>query len=342
MINDNVMTIFINAYMSEVQMGNWPTSYFPLIASSHSTLYRFPHSHMSAYLTNKAEELISFFFTEVKDIGPDLLEPSHQTPQCVEEVRWGRGPLLFYTQPNDVPEMWLFFHPSSYSNIMDHGWNKTHQSSSHFPACQLSSVKSESEIQNHYFGAAIAFQSFVLLRYNISFHRRGTVSSNILSAIPKPWQRFNIELLLSAVNSLRRKPHILYIQRGKQERSLSGFNLIRDQFKNEYDVKIVTCCHWSELSQRDFVALVHSMDIVLGVHGAGMSGMIYMSPGGMVVEIMHSMNTILFPTMSRHLVHKHVPINAPSQSGPEGYIVTESYAISTAKTVMEAWTAWTL
>lgn len=80
--------------------------------------------------------------------------------------------------------------------------------------------------------------------------------------------------------------NILYMSRGNsgQGRSLKDESIILHALKNA-GARVFFCCNFDKMSLADQLGMAVHADVVMGLHGAGLTNAVFMRQGGIVVEL---------------------------------------------------------
>lgn len=95
---------------------------------------------------------------------------------------------------------------------------------------------------------------------------------------------------------------------------------------------------WATTSARDLVALAHSADILVGVHGAALAHMAYQPPGSLVAELrIDDRHPAVFEHMAPHFTHRHVAIPVATSGVGDVREIDEATARAAADQILSAW-----
>ena len=238
-------------------------------------------------------------------------ELCHHTQQarkrtCFRHVQWGRGPLLSYAHE-------AFPRPDQCRRLDD--------SDADTWAVLTGANRTEEvrhavgrEAQREMAGDAIAFQLHMLDLFQLTPRARPHRALNG-DLIPLPLA----PPAVSACESLRQRPTVVWLDRGRVgPRGVTNADRLAEIAREEFGVEWINCCEWPAAESSDAgpsipaaLRTLQRADILMGVHGAGLTNLLYMPPGGLLVELQDSAHTFnaFFHWLYRAADHAYVSID---------------------------------
>ncbi len=245
---------------------------------------------------------------------------------------------------------------------------------------------------DEYAGLVIVFQQYVLNDlYGLPVRPATTIAAKAVESLAFPptgegWIRARSGAIAdggvaASASVNRRTIRVLLITREVESdgpRSLWNTDLLHTAFETRYtNVIVEQCCKWSTgshqpthpvpdgrggesrdvavnlLSPGSLIAFIHTFDILIGAHGAGLTNAIFIPPGGVVGQLKGNYGEDrLFANVARTMHHSHVLTSLDSmlwQSTTErdeetgeflmlGYRLTQKFCDSFADQIMTSWT----
>lgn len=317
-------------FSSPLLQSSHPRSVFTLPHSSpllsHSTLYIFDR-HTTLLPSTPVDLLSQLFEGDLRSFS----ELEGKTRTCFRQIRWGRGAPFHYfakTFPFPLPQS----HPL-YSEPLSVGEAERGRGSLPAEAAKMaeSNLSLYSDIElGRWSGTMIDLHNWMMHSNGLTRRVRPARDSHshqpILLVDPPPHPR---------VVLVRRKG-------ANKNRFIANPSCLHTAMSQlDPPVELSECCN-SSMSMLDQVSLFQQSDVLLGLHGAALTNLIFMPPGGLVVELSghHGYEGRFFPTLANHFDHTFVGFDArPFHSSVEGggHLLNDSFCIDVVVAMMERW-----
>jgi hypothetical protein len=229
----------------------------------------------------------------------EVLENLFQTPMveksaveqdtCFKTVQWGMGTRLYYTK--DTPSVYWtasgtmnqFFLNSDMFNHLPNPWQ------CYNTYAELDQAMPVNTRNDYLIGSLHAFQRYVL-HYVYKLPRYVRPWTHLIDQIPQNnfWRTVypiteDIPLVRAPSNAA---PRLIFIQRhgSAGQRFVRNLDATISYFQGR-GINASTCCDWGGSRVEDLLWNFHTADIIIGLHGAGLTSATYMSPGGIFSEL---------------------------------------------------------
>ena len=286
-----------------------------LTDDSHSALYVFTRWH--AVDDSAGMTLLHTLFEG--DVHPfSTLESSSLT--CFRRIRWGRGvPLHYFSRVFPFP---LPVSAPVWSSPID----------TYTPAAAAQAAKEQLDLYTdielgRWAGIMIDFHNYIVHMHG----RDRRVRHERDSATHEP--------LASSAVVADASPHVLLITRGRsQGRFIANRDCLITAFA-AVSLTLTPCCDW-QAGLASTIASFHAADILIGLHGAGFTNLLWMAPGGVVIEIetSHNPGNNYFHPLSQHMDHYYKLVDGRAYDrGGDGYRFTPEWCAQLANTTLQAW-----
>ena len=295
-----------------------PFSVPHLSNASHSTLYLF-HRWIRIKDSPGSRLWFDLFAGDQRSFAE--LEKDART--CFRRIRWGRGALSqYFAHPFPFP-LWpsaaLFTAPEA----VDHP--------SKAAAMAAADLELYTRIElGKWAGIYIDFQNWV-------FHSFGQPRR------VRPGRAFDTHEPLPGVEvKAEPQPSIVHITRSRDRgRFVSNPDCLSDAAAAlQPPLTVVHCCDWSR-PLPELARVFQAADIMLGLHGAGLTNIFLMPPGGVLLELgsFYSFDNNFFGPLSDHLDHLFLRTDARpfSRQGADGYTLSKDFCAATISTALQAW-----
>ena len=288
-----------------------------LSADSHSQLYsftRWKHFDPSPAL----DLLYSLFDGHVAAFSS--LESDALT--CFRRIRWGRGvPLHYFSRVYPFPL------PAS-APVWSSPVDTSTPAAAKLVAAEQLDLYTDIEL-GRWAGIMIDFHNFVM--HLLGRERRVRPQRDSNTHEPLPGSEVQPE----------QSPRILLITRGRpQGRFIANRECLISAF-TALNLTLTPCCDW-QAPLSSTIAEFHTADILVGLHGAGFTNLLWMAPGGLVVEIKTHYNpdNNYFHPLSNHMDHAYRVVDgrAFQKTNPlDGYFFTDDWCSNFAFTTLSEW-----
>ena len=260
------------------------------------------------------------------------------TLTCFRRVRFGRGIPLHYmahVYPFRLPPaapVWSFRYAGNGSAPLDslHATDADPYSTSPAIAAQLAASQLEQYTTvelGRWAGVLIDFYNYLSLQQGRA--RRVREGRDPVSHEP----------IRGLEVAAPQSPNILLLTRGRSMgRFIANPQCIIDAAAAR-NLTVVECCN----SQAPFVQQqewYQQADILVGLHGAGFTNLLWMAPGGLVVEVKTHYNpdNRYFEPLGKHLDHAYSLVDGRAfHKGEAGYHFTDEWCAQLVRTVHERW-----
>ena len=304
-----------------------PFSVSHLQDSGHSVLYLY--ERWAAMRASSGLHLLTSLFSgDVRSFSQ--LEPVRRA--CFRRVRWGRGPPLHY-----FARVFPFPLPAS-SPLLLSAVNASLSASIRSPAEAAELLKADPELYSTavlggWAGLLIDFYHWQLHAHSLP--RRVRAGRHPLSHAPLP-DRARVRP--------SSPPRILHMARSPADphnRYIANTDCLRSALSALSPPYALTdCCDW-RLPWSEQLLLFSSADVLLGIHGAGLTNALFMAPGGLVLELMavHHYDNGFFPPLSQHMHHRHIRIDVRQfhDKGQMGYRLSAEACANVSHTIQLFW-----
>ena len=286
-----------------------------LTNGSHSALYVYTRYHA----VDRSAAMSLLYQLYEGDVHPfSELESTSLT--CFRRIRWGRGvPLHYFSR--------VFPFPLPASAPV---WNSSIDT--YMPAAAARVAKEQLDLYTdielgRWAGIVIDFHNFIV--HMLGRDRRVRAERN--SATHEPHALSEVAADVS--------PRILLITRGRQQgRFIANRDCLFTAFAAA-SLTLTSCCEWQD-PLTSIVASFQSADVLVGLHGAGFTNLLWMAPGGVVIEITthHNPDNNYFGPLSQHMDHSHIAVDGRAHHrGDEGYHFTPAFCAQLANLTWHAW-----
>ena len=303
----------------------------PPFETSPSTLSPFTSSHLAAdshsalYIFKRWKEMDS---SSAMDLLYSLHEGSvapfssleSESLTCFRRIRWGRGvPLHYFSRVFPFP-----LPPSA------EVWSSTEDTSTPAAAKRLAASQLDlyTDVElGRWAGIVIDFHNYVM--HTLGRDRR--VRPQRHSATHEPLADSSVEADAS--------PVILLVTRGTTGgRFIANRDCLISAFA-ALSLTLTPCCDW-QAPLASTIASFQAADVLVGLHGAGFTNLLWMAPGGLVVEIKTHYNpdNNYFHPLSNHMDHHHTVVDGrPHHTGDSGYRFTDAWCADLAALTRREW-----
>ncbi len=102
----------------------------------------------------------------------------------------------------------------------------------------------------------------------------------------------------------------IYMDRGRNHREMDAVPELRETL-GRYNITLFSCCDWDAHDVSTILAWIHQADMMISTHSAGLSNLVYMKPGGLVVEFTswRGGESWWFAPLSLWAGHKYLRLN---------------------------------
>jgi hypothetical protein len=224
---------------------------------------------------------------------------------CFEKIRWGRGPLQFYLDPLNInafdkSEDYTIMHTTAFKRIIS------------TDTCRIN-INSRECNYIDWSGTAIAFARHITTLYHLQMpvrYSRRTSSATLL-----------------------------YIKRSRHGgRFMTNFQSLLSRLK-QVGFETQECCEWNQLSVKDMIMKLQNTNILISLHGASLTNMIYMPPGSIVIELQtkYGEDVPMYKYMAHQYNHTYMLIDIRmfhnSSNNNQGYTVSDEWIQSVANNI---------
>ena len=286
--------------------------------SSHAALYVF-----SRWKQMEASQAIDLLYRLFDGHVADFRSLESDTLTCFRRIRWGRGvPLHYFARVFPFP-----LPPAApvWSDDRD----------TYAPPAAKRLAKDDLDLYTdvelgRWAGLMIDFHNFIVHMLGRERRVREARDSNTHEPLPGS----SVEPPAS--------PRVLLLTRGVQQgRFIANRDCLTAAFAaHSPPLTLTPCCDW-QAPLTSTIAEFHAADILVGLHGAGFTNLLWMPPGGLVVEVKTHFNADnnYFHPLSNHLDHAYKVVDGRQfHKGDAGYHFTPDWCAQLADTVWAEWT----
>ena len=134
-------------------------------------------------------------------------------------------------------------------------------------------------------------------------------------------------------------PRVLLVIRGTpQGRFINNRDCLVNAFQKQ-SLTLTPCCDW-KAPLASTIAEFQAADILVGLHGAGFTNLLWMPPGGLVIEIQTHFNpdNNYFHPLSNHMDHAYKVVDGRAfHHGDKGYHFSDEWCAQFAATTVTEW-----